>query len=171
MATYPASLPHVSLRPVQAADYQLVQSLWQDPAVRACLGGPATEARVRCAFAAMLQPAPGTLYRVISLADAAGASQALGLISIDDYQAAGQKELSYQLLPAWWGRGIAAAAALAMVALARDGLGLTELYAETQSRNTRSVRMLERLGMAEIDRLERYGQLQSVFRLALDRAE
>ncbi len=56
-------------------------------------------------------------------------------------------ELGWRLGRAFWGRGIASEAANAAVAFAFEQLGLSELVAYTAVINTRSRRLMERLGM------------------------
>ena len=55
-------------------------------------------------------------------------------------------DLGYALLPEFSGRGYAQEAARAVVAYARDILGLGRLVAVVSAGNSRSIRLLERLG-------------------------
>lgn len=65
-----------------------------------------------------------------------------GLVSRDDLP----PSLLYALLPAATGHGVAREAARAVIAHARDVLGLPELHADVDAVNVDSVRVLEDLG-------------------------
>ncbi len=56
-------------------------------------------------------------------------------------------DLGYSLLPAFRGRGFALEAASAVLAHARDDLEIAEILAIVSPENTRSIRLLETLGM------------------------
>jgi RimJ/RimL family protein N-acetyltransferase len=56
-------------------------------------------------------------------------------------------ELGWRLARPWWGSGLATEAASAAVGYAFGELGMGELVAYTASRNERSRRLMERLGM------------------------
>jgi RimJ/RimL family protein N-acetyltransferase len=55
--------------------------------------------------------------------------------------------LGYAIARAWWGRGIATEAARAAMAWAIETFGLVRIWASTDARNVRSLRVLEKLGM------------------------
>jgi ribosomal-protein-alanine N-acetyltransferase len=55
-------------------------------------------------------------------------------------------ELGYRVAAAWWGRGIATEMASALVAVARDRLGLADLVAFTLPYNLASRRVMEKAG-------------------------
>jgi RimJ/RimL family protein N-acetyltransferase len=56
-------------------------------------------------------------------------------------------EIGWRLLPEYWGQGYATEAANAALAFGFSQLGLTEIVAFTVPANTRSRRVMERLGM------------------------
>jgi len=56
-------------------------------------------------------------------------------------------DLGFAFLPGAWGRGYAREAAAAVLAHARDVLGLKRILAITDPENTASIRVLERVGM------------------------
>ena len=58
-----------------------------------------------------------------------------------------QAELGYLFHPDWQGQGLATEAARALVDLAFASLGVHRVFAHLDARNTRSARLLERLGM------------------------
>ena len=55
-------------------------------------------------------------------------------------------EVGYRVAAAWWGRGIATEMASALVAVARDRLGLQEVVAFTLPDNVASRRVMEKAG-------------------------
>jgi RimJ/RimL family protein N-acetyltransferase len=62
-------------------------------------------------------------------------------------EVARQGELGYIFHPAFHGIGYATEAALGMMRMGFDGGGLHRIYARCDARNTRSYRVMERLGM------------------------
>jgi RimJ/RimL family protein N-acetyltransferase len=59
-------------------------------------------------------------------------------------------EIGWRLPRRTWGQGYAVEGARAIVAHAFDALGLSRLWAETMAVNTRSCRVMERLGMSHV---------------------
>ena len=55
-------------------------------------------------------------------------------------------EIGYDLAKAQWGKGIMTEALLAMIGYGFNDLGLEEIKADTLSHNTRSLKLLEKLG-------------------------
>lgn len=149
----------VTLSPVTHQDAPVVRALLTDPEVRAFLGGPVSEARIQARQREYLAT-PG----VWAVTPAVG-GEAIGLVSITaDSRSTGRAEISYQLLPAAWGRGLGREAVGAAVdwwaAEVPDG---GPLIAVTQERNTASRRLLESLGMTVLDTLLEYGEPQCLY--------
>jgi [ribosomal protein S5]-alanine N-acetyltransferase len=71
----------------------------------------------------------------------------IGTVSFEIDQAAHTAMLGYAIGRKWWGRGIAVEAARAAMAWATETFGLTRIWASTDARNLRSIRVLEKLGM------------------------
>ena len=63
-------------------------------------------------------------------------------------------ELGYALMPEYYGCGYALEAAEATLELAREGLQLSKLVAITASDNKRSIKLLEKLGMLFVKKIE-----------------
>ena len=57
-------------------------------------------------------------------------------------------DIGFAYLPAYWSQGYAAEAALAVKTYARDVLGLERIVAIALPSNTRSIRMLDRIGFS-----------------------
>jgi ribosomal-protein-alanine N-acetyltransferase len=66
----------------------------------------------------------------------------------------GTGDLGYILGPAFWGRGLAFDAASAVISVLQSEYGVHSLYATADRRNTRTIRLLERLGFQCIDRAD-----------------
>jgi RimJ/RimL family protein N-acetyltransferase len=56
-------------------------------------------------------------------------------------------EVGWRLAPDWWGRGLATEAARASIDFGFERLGLRSIVSIIDERNTRSLRLAERLGM------------------------
>ena len=91
----------------------------------------------------------------------------LGYVILDDHHNGVDTEISYALLPENWGQGYATEAMTEAFARASQELGLGALVAETQTKNCRSIRLLQRLGMVEETRTTRFGAEQIIFRIEL----
>ncbi len=91
----------------------------------------------------------------------------IGLIDISPHHNPRYKELSYQFLPAAWGHGYAHETIKALIEYCADTLHLTRLVSETQTANSRSCVLLEKLGYALLEKLERFGCGQSLYMLDL----
>lgn len=138
------------LRPVAEADLGFVEALIGDARVRRFLGGPVAEAA---------RPAKARGYvgqAGIWLVEVEGRAQ--GLVFLGRHRDGG-RELSYEFHPDAWGLGYASEAARAV--LTRVWFG--RIVAETQAGNVASRRLLERLGMQKIRRVERFGAEQVIY--------
>ncbi len=68
--------------------------------------------------------------------------------------AGGKALIAYELGAEHWGRGYAAEACGRVVSLLFDGYRVGVIEAEVDTRNGRSIRLLERLGFARVSRRE-----------------
>jgi ribosomal-protein-alanine N-acetyltransferase len=87
----------------------------------------------------------------------------VGMVSLGVHHDGTDTEISYLLLPEWWGQGYAKEAVRAVVDLALGDLGLPRVVAETQTANVASCRLLESLGMRLERRVERFGAEQAIY--------
>ena len=71
-----------------------------------------------------------------------------------------EAELGYELHPDYWGQGYATEATRAMLAFGFDKLRLQRVWAECIAENEASIRVLERLGMRQEQRLSKYTWMQ-----------
>ncbi|KAF2641394.1 hypothetical protein P280DRAFT_469017 [Massarina eburnea CBS 473.64] len=60
-------------------------------------------------------------------------------------------ELRYGIAPAHWGKGLASEAAKAVIQWAKTEKGVKRLLAETEGDNSRSARVLEKMGFVELE--------------------
>lgn len=76
-------------------------------------------------------------------------------------------DIGYAFVPEYWGQGLAREAARAVLAHARDRLGLRRLVAIVSLDNARSARLLEALGFEDQGTVELGGETLRLFALAL----
>ena len=74
-------------------------------------------------------------------------------------------ELSYMFFPASWGRGLAREAAQASIEFGFNALKLDKIISITQEANTRSIKLLEKMGMNLIDRFRRFDANQCLYEI------
>ncbi|WP_281155496.1 GNAT family N-acetyltransferase [Streptomyces sp. HYC2] len=143
------------LRPVEPDDVPAHRPLWTDPEVRRHLGGPVPPDTVRVREQGCVG-APG-LLTIVDKEDGA----VLGSVLVEPGARAGRTEVSYQLLPEYWGHGYAHEAVAAVAGRAAEG---EELVAVTQAANARSRRLLEALGAVPVERFVEWGRPQILYR-------
>lgn len=145
---------------LKATDIDNVVMLYLDKNVRQYLGGPLDEASIRARFPKMLKPNSDTHYWAIRLKEN---QTFVGIATLGIHHNGRDTEISYQLLPAWWGKGYATEAIQAIIAHALTDLGLPRVIAETQLANKASCRLLERVGMRPEKTLTRFGAKQVIY--------
>ena len=91
----------------------------------------------------------------------------IGSIDISPYYNTNFYELSYQFLPGYWGMGLAFEAVKACLDYCKVQLNLQELFAETQTKNISSRKLLEKLGYEMINEITRFHELQTVYHINL----
>ncbi len=159
------------VRAPQDSDRAGFCSLLTSSAARRFLGGPLTLDVARAATGGPAGQTPG------SFAVTHGASGAfLGTVTLDrrDPDRPGhlrpeglELEISYVLDPAHWGQGFATEAVVAALAWAATLLSDRHVVACTQTANSPSVALLERLGFTEIDRFVEFDAAQGLWRRSL----
>jgi len=153
------SRPFQSIRPLEAADLPRVMPLYTDPRTREFLGGPVPEETAIARAAALLEDG-----QTMAILAEDGATFA-GIITLHRHHDGVSMELSYSLLPEHTGRGLATTAMREMLHHAFTTCGLDAVVCETQAANGRSIRLLERLGMREQERLVRFGAEQVIYKM------
>ncbi|EPY10146.1 MULTISPECIES: GNAT family N-acetyltransferase [Paenibacillus] len=150
-----------TLTKLQASDYDNVRRLYVNEEVRKYLGGAWTEEEaITGSFRRMLASQEGASFWIIREKQT---NAFIGLISLDTHHDGVSTEVSYELLPEWWGSGYAAETVTAVIDYAFRELGLPEVIAETQAANKASCRLLERIGMSFRDTVQRFGEQQAIY--------
>ncbi len=146
------STARLVLRPVEPADVPAMSRLWTDPLVRQYLGGPVAPDEVERRERACVGAA--NLFSVARRSD----ETLLGLVIIDPAtepgtKAGGRAEVSYQLLPEYWGHAYGRESVRAAVAWALVNITPAPpvVIAITQEANANSRRLLESIGMIAVD--------------------
>jgi RimJ/RimL family protein N-acetyltransferase len=136
----------LTLRPLVEEDLDDLVAMNGDPEVMAFIGRPMTAEQVAAELAGLARGDDdfGLWSGVVD-----GRFAGVWFLSRDpDDSTAG--EIGWRLPRHSWGQGYAVEGARALVAHAFDTLGLARLWAETMAVNTRSRRVMERLGMSHI---------------------
>lgn len=87
----------------------------------------------------------------------------IGLVSLDTHHDTISKELSYQFLPSYWGRGYALEVTREILSYAFNELGVERVVSETQTVNQLSCKLLNKLGMKMVESVYRFGVEQYIF--------
>jgi RimJ/RimL family protein N-acetyltransferase len=162
-APWPATIvtDRLKLRPIEPADVPVVSRLMTDPRVRTYLGGPVAPDEL--ARRAEKCVGASTLFSVVRRSDEA----VFGLVVVDpdtdpDSSAGGDAEVSYQLLPEFWGHGYGRESVGAAIAWAFESITPAPpvVIAITQEANRESRRLLAAIGMAQVARFVEFGAWQ-----------
>ena len=150
------------LVPILLTDWDLVMKLYTNAEVRRFLGGVVDEKTIYLRLLQMLESGTGTYHWIIRVKEN-NSSGKIGLVSLGQHHDNTNIEISYQLLPQWWGKGYGTEAIQAVITHALTVLGLPRVIAETQIANVASCRLLERVGMHLEGTVERFGAKQGIF--------
>ncbi|MFM7064690.1 MAG: GNAT family N-acetyltransferase [Actinomycetes bacterium] len=143
----------LQLRGVADPDLAALQQLCGDPTVMAHFPAPLSPAETSALLAgnATRWARDGMGLWAVELLDTAptGPAQCIGLAGLSscDWLAPGAVEVSWRLAAAHWGRGYGPEAATLALAFAFLGLQLGEVVSFTVPANTRSQRVMEKIGM------------------------
>lgn len=153
-------MPNCRLETLREEDLPQLITLYTDPAVRAFLGGPVDLPTARKKASALFQvPAGSWVWAVRRSSD----DVFLGTVYLDPHHDGADMEVSYTFLTEHQGFGHAAEAVRAVLRHAFQTLKLPKVVAETQAKNERSVRLLERTGMSPERRVVRFGEDQIIY--------
>jgi ribosomal-protein-alanine N-acetyltransferase len=89
----------------------------------------------------------------------------LKLITIPINNHVGYYDLGYRFIKASWGKGYASEAAKAVVEYGFNRMGLKEIYAMTETGNSASRKVLEKVGLTYIETFEYEGLPHDFFRI------
>jgi len=136
----------LTLRPIAEGDLGDLVAMNGDPEVMAFIGPPMSPAEVAGELPSWVT-GEGDFGLWAGLVD--GGFAGVWFLSRDpDDPRAG--EVGWRLPRSTWGQGYAVEGARALIGHAFGTLGLTRLWAETMAVNTRSRRVMERLGMTHV---------------------
>ncbi|MBP89272.1 MAG: GNAT family N-acetyltransferase [Planctomycetaceae bacterium] len=76
-----------------------------------------------------------------------------GFVNSDD-----APEIGWRLAPEYWGKGLATEAARAVLKHGIETLGFQRVIATVQAANVASIRIIEKLGMTQVERFDRDGR-------------
>jgi ribosomal-protein-alanine N-acetyltransferase len=153
--------PPCILDVVGAVDVPQVVRLYVEPEVRTFLGGPLSRHLAeRRARELVVQSERGKAWAVRRSLDD---PTLLGVVVLGQHHDLQDLEVSYLFLPEHWGSGYATGALAQVLTHAFGEAGLRRVVAETQSANTVSVRLLDRLGFLPSRTLVRFGAEQRIY--------
>jgi ribosomal-protein-alanine N-acetyltransferase len=141
------STPRLLLRQPSKEDASNLSMLWRDEQVQQYLGGVRSQEAAEERVSSMLNSWEKRKCTQCSLWVVYERSSGMmaGLCTLSPLEE--DIELSYKFFPAFWGKGYALEAASASLEDGFGRLGLETIVAMTQVANTRSQRLLEKLGM------------------------
>jgi [ribosomal protein S5]-alanine N-acetyltransferase len=137
-----------------------MKKLYENQEVRKFLGGIRQEDSIVEILDEMLISSDNSFYWVVREKNT---GDFIGLVSLDPHHDGFFLEISYQLLPNWWGEGYATEVVQMIINFAFNKLNLPKVVAETQTANTTSCRLLERLGMKLENTIIRFGAEQAIY--------
>ncbi len=143
------------------SDFNEASCLFTNNKVRQYLGGAISQHDALEKLDAWFR-SNASMYFVIRLND----NTFCGIISISPYEK-DKNEISYQFLPQFWGKGIAYETLLPVLDFSKIEFGYSEIYAETQSKNLRSCKLLERIGFRYNYSLIRFDEKQCVYSIKI----
>ena len=155
-------LETVYLTSLVALDYQDFYRLNTSGEVRKYLGGVPDRLRIESRFLNLLNSYSREMIYVVR---EKGTGSFCGLFTIDKYYNGIDYEISYEMLPDYWGKGIARQVLEFLIHHWFHYLGRKKLVAETQALNSRSTRLLEKAGMQPREMITRYGEVQLVYEI------
>jgi [ribosomal protein S5]-alanine N-acetyltransferase len=157
------------LRPFTAADREAIHAVYSDPEVMRHVGHgahrtPAETAAALRVYGDVLERR-GFSFLAVTERDGGALVGDAGLHPLGD-----DIELGYTLARGAWGRGYATELGRALLAYAFDVLGAPRVLAQVEPENTASRRVLEKLGMREVDTRTAYGRPHLLYEVTLPAA-
>ncbi|RLL48335.1 N-acetyltransferase [Oceanobacillus piezotolerans] len=149
-----------SINTLQNSDYAEVKSLYVNSEVRKYLGGIRHDDEMEAVFSEMLYADEDSFYWIVREKHT---GDFIGLVSIDPHHDGICHEISYQLLPNWWGKGYATEVVQFIIHYVLYELNHFKVVAETQTANIYSCKLLERVGMKLERTVIRFGAEQAIY--------
>lgn len=160
MAEIIATTERLVLRTEAEGDFEEWLAYMNTPEVLAFLGGVQSEEQVANSFARVREAheAGKPAFYMVALKDCGTLIGRAGIATIDTAHAPqemrGAIQAGWSIRPDHWGKGYAGEAARAGLARAFDRFDAPVVYAQTSERNVPSWRVMEKLGMTRMARLD-----------------
>lgn len=148
------------LNAIRKDDKNEIHQLYKSDVVREFLGGSIDEKSYDERFSQFMANTVD-VHWTLRLKET---NEFIGLLSISKHHDETDYEISYQLLPAFWGRGLAQEVISVALEYAVSQMHLTRILAETQSANKASRSLLEKVGMEPLATVLRFGKEQTIYR-------
>jgi RimJ/RimL family protein N-acetyltransferase len=148
---------HLQLRSIDEADRPWLVALQMNAVARDRLGGPRSRDASEAIVAKRLSLGWGKFVVVERTR-----GQCIGEVDFGDDR--GEMEVSYVFHPNYWGHGFAVDALSVALPWAALGSETESVIAVTQAANTRSLRLLDRLGFVERERFVEFCEPQVLLR-------
>ncbi len=146
------------------SDYEDIFSLYNNEETRKYLGGIVERKEFEKKFIDLFSAKLPECHFVIREKES---NSIIGMVSITRHHDQEHFEISYELHPNFWGKGLGTEVSLKIIEYAFSELGLKELIAETQKKNQTSVKLLEKIGMTFVKEIERFGEKQVIYTIKL----
>jgi RimJ/RimL family protein N-acetyltransferase len=155
------------LRPFTAADRDAIHAVYADPEVMRHVGHGAhrTMAETTAALRVYGDVLERRGFSFLAVTEREG-----GALVGDGglHPLGGDVELGYTLARSAWGRGYATELGRALIGHAFDVLGVPRVVAQVEPANTASRRVLEKLGMREVETRTAYGRPHLLYEVRRD---
>ncbi|WP_054708274.1 GNAT family N-acetyltransferase [Bacillus sp. JCM 19041] len=148
-----------SIKRFSRNDQSDVEALYVNEQVRQFLGGPRQVDLTKERDEMLASPAHSNHWVVREKQT----NDFIGLVTLDPHHNGVDLELSYQLLPEWWGNGYATEVLKTIIHYAFNNLNLPKVMAETQIANKASCALLEKVGMRFEQTINRFGAEQAIY--------
>ncbi|MBU5466148.1 GNAT family N-acetyltransferase [Virgibacillus sp. MSJ-26] len=145
---------------IRKTDFNDVRNLYTNPEVRKYLGGIRGENSIKSAMGKMLKPPQNSFYWIVRERET---GCFIGLVSLDPHHEGDYQEISYQFIPDYWGQGYATEVVGHIIDYSLSELALSKIVAETQTANTASCKLLEKLGMTLERIVYRFNAEQAIY--------
>lgn len=145
---------------IRETDFNDVRNLYTDPEVRKYLGGIREKNSIKSAMEKMLNPSRNSFYWIVREKQT---GCFIGLVSLDPHHEGDYQEISYQFIPDYWGQGFATEVVGHIINFLLSELALSKIVAETQTANTASCKLLEKLGMTLERTVYRFNAEQAIY--------
>jgi ribosomal-protein-alanine N-acetyltransferase len=150
--------PRLRVRPYVESDLDALHGLWTDPDVRRYLWDDRIITRAVAADTMHASMASTATHGFGHWAVCpAGADELIGFCGLSSIDETPDVELLYGLAPTYWHRGLASEAGRALLRFGFESIGLPRVYAITDTPNTASAAVMQRLGMHFEKRFQHHG--------------